>query len=61
MARALQTGTEFNEREIIFERPDGQRRTVLAHVSPLRDDSGKVSGAVNVLLDITDRKRAEKV
>jgi signal transduction histidine kinase/ActR/RegA family two-component response regulator len=60
MARALQTGTEFSGREIIVERPDGQRRTVLAHASPLRDDSGKVSGAVNVLLDITDRKRAEE-
>src|SRR4030095_11997604 len=60
MARALQTGTEFNGREIIVERPDGQRRTVLAHASPLRDDSGKVSGAVNVLIDITDRRRAEE-
>jgi PAS domain S-box-containing protein len=59
MARALRTETEFNGHEIVIERPDGQRRTVLAHANPIRDGSGKVLGAVNVLVDITDRKHAE--
>ena len=59
MARALRTEKEFNGHEIVVERPDGQRRTVLAHANPIRDGSGKVLGAVNVLVDITDRKHAE--
>src|SRR5215831_10839897 len=61
MARALRTEQEFNGHEIVIERPDGQRRTVLAHANPIRDESGKVLGAVNVLVDITDRKRTEDV
>ena len=59
IALALRTEQEFNGHEIVIERPDGQRRTVLAHANPIRDGSGKVLGAVNVLVDITDRKRTE--
>ena len=59
MARALRTEQEFNGHEIVIERPDGQRRTVLAHANPIRDQSGSVLGAVNVLVDITDRRHAE--
>jgi len=59
IALALRTEQEFNGHEIVIERPDGQRRTVLAHANPIRDESGKVLGAVNVLVDITDRKRTE--
>lgn len=39
MALALRTQREFNGYEIVIERPDGQRRTVLAHVNPIRDES----------------------
>jgi PAS domain S-box-containing protein len=60
MARALKTRREYDS-EIVIERPDGERRTVLAHVNPIRDGSGKVLGAVNVLVDITDRKHAEDI
>jgi signal transduction histidine kinase len=60
MARALKTRREYDG-EIVIERPDGERRTVLAHVNPIRDGSGKVLGAVNVLVDITDRKHAEDI
>ena len=59
MALALETDRGYNEREIVVERPDGRRRTVLAHANPLHDDSGELLGAVNVLVDITERKRAE--
>jgi diguanylate cyclase (GGDEF)-like protein len=59
MALALQTDQAYNEREIVVERPDGQRLTVLAHANPIHDDSGELLGAVNVLVDITERKRAE--
>jgi PAS domain S-box-containing protein len=60
MALALQTGKEYNGQEIIIERPDGARCTVLAHARPFYDDAGRLEGAVNVLVDITDRKVAER-
>ena len=60
MALALQTGKEFNGHEIVIERPDGRRVTALAHANPFQDESGKLLGAVNVLVDITERKRAEE-
>ena len=58
MARALESGQEFNGCEILVERPDGSRLLVLAHASPLYDDQGNLRGAVNVLVDISDRQRA---
>ena len=60
MALALETGKEYNGEEIVIERPDGERATALAHANPLRDESGKVMGAVNMLVDISDRKHAEQ-
>jgi diguanylate cyclase (GGDEF)-like protein/PAS domain S-box-containing protein len=60
MALALQTHREYNEREIVVERPDGRRLTALAHANPIHDGSGKLVGAVNVLVDITERRRAEE-
>jgi signal transduction histidine kinase/CheY-like chemotaxis protein len=60
MALALQENRGYNEQEIIIERPDGSRRTALAHANPFFDESGRVAGAVNILVDITERKRAEE-
>jgi signal transduction histidine kinase/CheY-like chemotaxis protein len=60
MALALRTGTEYNGHEIVIERPDGYRLTALAHANPIRDNSGTLLGAVNVLVDISDRKRSEE-
>ncbi len=51
-------GTEARA-EVIIERPDGSRRHVLAHPRALRDSRGRVVGAVNMLVDITERKAAE--
>jgi two-component sensor histidine kinase len=59
MALALKMDKEYNGHEIVIERPDGQRLTVLAHANPIHDESGTLLGAVNVLVDISDRKRAE--
>jgi signal transduction histidine kinase len=60
MALALRDGKEYNGEEIVVERADGSRWTVLAHANPFLDDRGRVYGAVNVLVDITERKRAEE-
>jgi len=59
MALAIQRGEEYNE-EIVIERPDGQRVTALAYANPVRDTSGHLLGGVNILVDITDRKRAQE-
>jgi signal transduction histidine kinase len=60
MALALRDGKEYNGEEIVVERPDGTRWTALAHANPFLDEHGEVYGAVNVLVDITERKRAEE-
>jgi two-component sensor histidine kinase len=59
MALTLKMDQEYNGHEIIIERPDGQRLTVLAYANPIHDEAGTLLGAVNVLVDITDRKRTE--
>lgn len=59
MALALQFGESYLGREIIIERPDGKRVMALAHANPLEDDAGNSIGALNVLVDITERKRLE--
>src|SRR5258706_3126994 len=53
MALALRNGCEYNGQEIVIERADGTRATALAHVNPMFDDSGKLIGAVNLLVDIS--------
>ncbi|HKE41130.1 MAG TPA: PAS domain S-box protein [Casimicrobiaceae bacterium] len=60
MALALKDRREHNGKEIIIERPDGRRVTALAHASPFLDEDGRLLGAVNVLVDITERKRTEQ-
>src|ERR1044072_1270590 len=60
MALTLSTGKEFYGREIVIECPDGHRVTALAHANPIFDNDGRLVGAVNVLIDVTDRKRAER-
>jgi PAS domain S-box-containing protein len=59
MAAALQTGQEYAGHEIIVEREDGSRVNVLVHATPMRDEVGQVVGAINLLVDVTDRKRAD--
>lgn len=59
MATVLTNGRECRGKEVIIERPDGTRVTALAHAAPIRDKSGAVIGAVNILLNIDDRKEAE--
>lgn len=59
MAVALREGRCVRGIEIIIERPDGSRRNILPHPEPLRDATGAAVGAINMLVDITDRKKTE--
>jgi PAS domain S-box-containing protein len=59
MAVTLREGRAMCGQEIVIERPDGTRRHVLPHPEPMRDATGTIVGAVNMLVDITERKQAE--
>jgi PAS domain S-box-containing protein len=58
MAIALREGRPVYGKEIVIERPDGVRVNVLPHPRPLFDAAGTLIGAVNMLVDISDIKRA---
>jgi hypothetical protein len=45
--------------ELVIEKPNGNRVTVLSNVAPLLDAAGTITGAVEVLQDITDRRWSE--
>ena len=59
MAITLKEGRSVRGKEIIVERPDGQRRNVMPYPDPIFDSSGVVVEAVNMLVDITDLKQKE--
>jgi PAS domain S-box-containing protein len=60
MAVALREQRPIRGVEAIAERPDGSRVPFIPHPTPLFDTGGRCIGAVNVLVDITDRKEAEQ-
>ena len=49
---------ETHDAEVLIERPDGSRITVLVNIRPMKNDRGEVTGAINCFYDITERKRA---
>jgi PAS domain S-box-containing protein len=59
MAIALRENREVRGGEAIAVRPDGTQVSFRAHPTPLRSMDGALVGAVNVLVDITDRAVAE--
>jgi PAS domain S-box-containing protein len=60
MAVALKENRCVRGEEAVAERPDGSRVPFIPFPTPLHDSSGKLVGAVNMLVDITERKRAEE-
>jgi len=60
MVVALREDRPVRGVEVIAERPDGTRVNLLPYPTPLHDSSGALIGAVNVLIDITERKQAEE-
>jgi PAS domain S-box-containing protein len=60
MAVALKEGKAVRGAEGVAERPDGTRVPFIPYPTPLRDASGKMIGAVNMLVDISRRKAAEQ-
>jgi PAS domain S-box-containing protein len=61
LARSALGGEVANNLEMAILWPDGQQRDLLASSAPIWDRQGKVSGAVGVFQDITERRRMERV
>lgn len=59
MALALKEERPIRGSEAIAERPDGTRVPVIPYPTPIRDASGRLIGAVNMLVDVSERKQAE--
>jgi PAS domain S-box-containing protein len=57
MAIVLQTGQPVRDRELVMERQNGERLTVLANVDPLFDEQGNLVGGVNCFQDISELTR----
>jgi PAS domain S-box-containing protein len=60
MAMALKENRPIRDAEAVAERPDGTRVPFIPYPTPLYDASGTLVGAVNMLVDITHRKREEE-
>ncbi len=60
MAIALKEDRAVRGMEAACERPDGTRVPFIPYPTPLHDENGRLVGAVNMLVDITERKRTEE-
>ncbi len=60
VAVALREGRILDGVEVIAERPDGTRFWFIPYPRLLRDEAGRIIGAINMLLDITEQKQAER-
>ena len=59
MAVALKENRAIRGVEAVAERPDGTRVPFTPYPTPLHDAEGNLIGAINMLVDITERKQAE--
>jgi PAS domain S-box-containing protein len=60
MVVAIKEGHAVRGAEAVAERPDGKPIWFESYPPPLRDSAGRVVGGINMLLDVTERKRAEE-
>jgi PAS domain S-box-containing protein len=60
MALAVKERRPVRGMEAVAERPDGLRVPFIPYPTPIFNASGVFIGAVNMLLDISERKRAEE-
>lgn len=60
MALALKENRAIRGVEAIAERPDGKRVPFIPYPTPLHDETGLLVGAINMLVDITERKKSEE-
>lgn len=56
MAVAIRERREIRDKVAIAMRPDGSRRAFTPYPTPLFDSAGQLSGAVNMLIDVSDEQ-----
>ncbi|HEX2099351.1 MAG TPA: PAS domain S-box protein, partial [Candidatus Synoicihabitans sp.] len=61
MAIALREQRSFRDVEAIVERSNGTRWVASVNIDVLHDANGRVAGAINLFLDITERKQTENL
>ncbi len=59
MALALRQKRPIRGIEAVAERPNGTRIPFIPYPTPMFDASGRLTGAINMLVDVTERKRPE--
>ena len=59
MAVAIREKRAIRDVEAVAVRPDGSRVHFIPFPTPLFDDAGQLSGAVNLLLDVTEQRKPE--
>jgi two-component system, cell cycle sensor histidine kinase and response regulator CckA len=60
LERARQTGAAIElENQIVLVNRDGSRSAITASAAPIRDDAGRIIGAVLVFRDVTEKQKAE--
>lgn len=60
MARALKERRAIRDVEAVLERPDGRRIVFAPFPTPLFDSEGRLTGAINLLVDVSERHRADE-
>jgi PAS domain-containing protein len=56
MAQAIKTGKAVRDVVAIAERPDGSRLAFRPYPTPLFDNQGRLTGAINMLVDVTEEQ-----
>lgn len=56
MAQTLKTRKPVVGQQVIVERPDGERTLILSHPHPVYDTEGNFTGAIDMLVDVSDIK-----
>jgi diguanylate cyclase (GGDEF)-like protein/PAS domain S-box-containing protein len=60
MAKAIKENKSYTNQKIIIEQPTGKKLTALANANPIHNRKGELIGAVNIIIDITERERAKE-
>jgi PAS domain S-box-containing protein len=58
---AVLQGTSQRNVEMSLVVSDGQRRTILANAAPIADEQAKITGAVAILQDVTEREQTHEM
>jgi PAS domain S-box-containing protein len=59
-ALAIANARAYEDCETVIVRPDGSRRTALCYATPTFADSSAPTGAITVLIDVTDREERQR-